>query len=310
MENKQLVSVVMSTYNEPKEWVQLSIESILEQSYNNIEVIIVCDNPNNKEIIELLKKFEEDVRVRVLYNEKNMGLTNSLNKALKFANGEFVARMDSDDISEKDRLLKQYNYLTENNLDLIGGGVICINENEEKISIINNLPKNSELVRKIIIKNSCVPHPTWFGKKNVFHDLNGYRAVNYAEDYDFLLRALAKGFKLGNIDEIVLKYRIRSSSISNSNGLKQFITSQMLINLYKKDKILEDINVINEFIGEELKKIDKSEEINYYEASREFTKGCIGIKKLDFNQGLKIIKGLTKSKYYRKKIWGYIRALL
>lgn len=66
------------------------------------------------------------------------------------------------------RLLKQYNYLTENNLDLIGGGVICINENEEKISIINNLPKNSELVRKRIIKNSCVPHPTWFGKKVFF----------------------------------------------------------------------------------------------------------------------------------------------
>lgn len=310
MKEKELISVVMSTYNEPANWIKTSINSILNQSYENIELIVVCDNPGNKELVNLLNEYKENKKVKLIINEENIGLTKSLNKALKFADGEFIARMDSDDIAKKDRLIKQYNYLTENNLDLIGGGVTCIDENEKVISTINNLPKNNDGVKKRIIKNSCVPHPTWFGRKKVFSILNGYRDVAFAEDYDFLLRALSKGFKLGNINEIGLKYRIRSGSISNNNGLKQFITSRELVRLYEEDKILNDITYVKKSIGEKLAEVKKEDEEKYYEASKMFTEGCIGLKSFNIKEATKIPRAIVKSKDYRQKIGCYIKGLL
>ncbi|HDL4956660.1 TPA: glycosyltransferase, partial [Mannheimia haemolytica] len=94
------ISVVMSTYNEPVEWVEKSIRSILNQTYDNIEVIVICDNPDNKGIVDLLNLIKEgDNRVVLHFNERNKGLIYSLNKAINLSSGEYIARMDADDIS-------------------------------------------------------------------------------------------------------------------------------------------------------------------------------------------------------------------
>lgn len=115
------ISVVMSTYNEPVEWVEKSIRSILNQTYDNIEVIVICDNPDNKGIVDLLNLIKEgDNRVVLHFNERNKGLIYSLNKAINLSSGEYIARMDADDISLPTRLSEQILYLEENHLDLCG----------------------------------------------------------------------------------------------------------------------------------------------------------------------------------------------
>lgn len=302
--NNELISVIMSTYNEPEKWIRESVESILNQSYINIEFIIVCDNPQNKILIKLLEEYKrKDSRITIILNEKNIGLTKSLNKAIISSNGKYIARMDSDDIADKERLEKQIIYLNKNKLDLIGAGVKCITENKELIAVLNKLPKENNTFKRKIRYNNCMPHPTWFGRKDVFSELNGYRNIDYAEDYDFILRALHKGFRLGNINEVLLDYRMRSTSISNKNGLKQFVTSKELVKAYRENYIL-DYDKLTTEIKNKIIKLNEKDEEKYLKAGEEFSAGikCFNI--------IRILRALITSKYYRKKIMCYLRGLV
>lgn len=119
---EDLISVIMSTYNESVSELRESIESVLKQTYSNIEFVIVIDNPNNEELSVFIYSFD-DPRIRVIKNDRNIGLVNSLNKAICQSKGEYLARMDADDICEVNRLKLQKEYLDKNNLDLVGGSV-------------------------------------------------------------------------------------------------------------------------------------------------------------------------------------------
>ncbi len=115
-----MISVIMSTYNEENMLIRQAVESILNQTYSEFEFIIVLDNPKNIEIANLIQEYaSRDKRIVILKNEKNLGLVKSLNKALEISKGEYIMRMDADDISEKDRIEKEYKFLKENNLDLV-----------------------------------------------------------------------------------------------------------------------------------------------------------------------------------------------
>lgn len=302
--DNELISVIMSTYNEPEEWIIDSIDSILNQTYKNIEFIIICDNPKNKSLIKLLEGYKKkDSRIVLILNNENIGLTKSLNKAIKLSNGKYIARMDSDDICNKLRLEKQLKYLKSNNLDLIGSGVKCITETGKKITILNKFPKENNSFVKKIRYNNCMAHPTWFGKIEVFEKMNGYRDIDYAEDYDFILRALYNGFLLGNVNEVLLEYRMRSGSISNENGLKQFITSKQLIKAYKENYILDYSKLLIN-IEKSISNLNNEEQLNYLRASKSFSEG---VKSLNI---IKVLKALFISKYYRKKIICYLRGLI
>lgn len=221
-----LISVIMSTYNESIIEIQESVNSILNQSYSNIEFIIIIDNPNNKELINCLQSFN-DQRIRIIKNKENIGLVKSLNKAIEFSKGNFIARMDADDISELDRLECQKKYLDKENLDLVGGNLNIINENGISISELH-FPSYQFLLKKFLKWGNCIPHPTWLVRKEVYISLNGYRNVPRCEDYDFVCRTLQQKFKIGNVGKVVLKYRIRSDSISNSNKSAQYILRRFI----------------------------------------------------------------------------------
>lgn len=105
-----LVSILMSTYNETPKELDESINSILHQTYSNFEFLIINDNPNNCELEETLKTYV-DSRIRIIRNEKNLGLVKSLNAGLKLCEGQYVARMDADDISRQSRIQDELLYL-------------------------------------------------------------------------------------------------------------------------------------------------------------------------------------------------------
>lgn len=235
--NNPLISVIMSTYNETLVELNKSLNSILNQTYENIEFIIVNDNPGNSVLANFMKSVN-DPRVRFIINDSNMGLVASLNKALSCASGEYIARMDADDIAIKDRLEKQLEYLVNNKLDMVGSDIELIDENDIVIKKKMHFPSNEKSIRKYIVWGSCMAHPTWLVKREVYTYFNGYRNVPYCEDYDFLLRVVLDGnYRMGNISNIYLKYRVRNEGISTSNANMQYLVRRYLSIQFKKKHV-------------------------------------------------------------------------
>ena len=256
----ELISVIMSVYNETIDELKRSIESILKQSYSNIEFIIINDDPDNRTIKKYLIDLKDE-RLRIYNNESNMGLVKSLNKALKLCNGKYIARMDADDYSYVDRLSKELKFLKENNYDLVG----CFDceVRTDKKSYFKK-PIYFKEVNKILKKRNCMSHPTWLVKKDIYDVLNGYRDVLGCEDYDFLLRALSKGYKIGNCPEYLLDHYVRDISVSRSNKALQLLISDYLS---KNINNLDNIN-IEDFINSKKTKKD----IDSYNKCSQFLK--------------------------------------
>lgn len=248
MVNNELVSVIMSIYNEPIDIIKKSVLSILNQTYSNLEIVIVNDNPARMDIdIFCLEISSHDHRVNYINNKKNMGLVFSLNTALDFCSGEYVARMDADDISCLDRIEKQLRYIKDNSLDMIGSSVQLIDEADKKIGQIIT-PVDNSLIVKMYKFGAYLMHPTWLVKKNVYLQLNGYRDIYSCEDYDFVIRAILHNFKLGNIKECLLQYRVRSTSISNSSKIQQILTTNFLKRQLKYQFVLP-VSKVNEYLN-------------------------------------------------------------
>ena len=128
----KLISVIMSVYNETNEELESSVNSILSQTYKNLEFIIIDDNPDNARIRNFLKN-QTDPRIRVIYNTENKGLVYSLNLALDNTNGSVIARMDADDIAESNRLEKEFLFLKKNDLDLVGSWIKLIDTKDNRV---------------------------------------------------------------------------------------------------------------------------------------------------------------------------------
>lgn len=228
-----LVSVIIPTYNVDK-FIKEAIDSIINQSYKNLEIIIV-DDCSVDDTFRILKDCESiDKRIRIFRNDINSGISYTLNQALKHAKGEYIARMDGDDISLLNRISSQVNYLESNpNMDLIGTNIIKIDENGSSLSR-NSRIIDPDLINKTLLISSPLAHPTWLGRRGVFTHLKGYRNVAPAEDYDFLLRLTSFGYKFTNINVDGLKLRIREGNTTSSQGLKQRKAVNYVLKMHKE----------------------------------------------------------------------------
>ena len=157
------VSVIMATNNTPKEFLDASIESILAQTYKNIELIIICDG--SKIEYHYINTKYNDSRIKTFLNKENMGLPYSLNKAISKCSGDYIARMDSDDVSMPDRLEKELAFLKKKDVDICGTAAYYIGEKKGK----KKLFFNSEDDQKIqLLFRSVLIHPTVFAKETFF----------------------------------------------------------------------------------------------------------------------------------------------
>ncbi len=200
------VSVVMSVYNPNPTHLKKSIYSILDQTFKSFEFIIINDRSNLK-ISSLLDKLRrKDKRIILLNNIKNLGLTKSLNKGIAISRGEFLARMDSDDISNKNRLDKQVKFLKNNkDIDLISANSFIINKRGKIIGQTNMPIKYEDILNKIFFFNPII-HPLVMAKKNFFKK-NKYN-VNFqkCQDYELWMRTVKK-YKFFNLKHKLLYYR-------------------------------------------------------------------------------------------------------
>ncbi|GAW99213.1 glycosyltransferase [Secundilactobacillus mixtipabuli] len=235
-----MISIIMTIYKEPWEWLHSALESIINQSYQNIELIIVIDNPNYDDIDQLKNQLTKcNVKYICKTNLVNVGLVSSLNYGISLSTGDYIARMDSDDIACTDRLEKELEFLQKNNFDLISSDVKKIDERGNQIGnsyYTNNLMAND--IKKIEKWQNVFWHPTWLGKRKVFEHLQGYRKIPFAEDYDFVIRALLRDYRLGQLSNQTVYKRVVSSSVSESKGLEQILIANELAKNYRQGKVM------------------------------------------------------------------------
>ena len=260
-----MISVIMSVYKELPEYIHQSVSSILNQTYQDFEFIIIVDNPENTDVISIINEYKkQDNRINLIINEKNIGLTASLNKALSLAQGRYIARMDADDISYHERLETQLQFIQHNNYDIVGSKTRLIDVRGNILSESRCIYDANALIKHLRISN-CVAHPSWMVKADIYHYLNGYRDIKWCEDYDFLLRSIKAGFRIGMCPTVLLNYRINPSGISQTAPLKQFLTAHYLASNFKRIECLTmaEINkkVISSVTEKECDKFNRAKQL-------------------------------------------------
>lgn len=204
----------MPVYNGQK-YLKESIESILNQTYKNFEFLIINDGSTDKskEIIEEYKK--KDKRIKYVENEKNLGLIATLNKGLVLAQGKYLARMDCDDISLPKRLEKQVRFMEKNPEVGVCGTWIKFFGQAPSV-VVKNPSLHNEIRCKLLFTNP-IAHPTVMLRKEFFDKFKlKYENFKAAEDFELWQRCGAL-FKLHNLPETLLNYRISETSITQTN---------------------------------------------------------------------------------------------
>ncbi len=215
---KPLVSVIMGIYN-CADTLHNAIESLISQTYTNWE-LIMCDDASTDNTYKVAKEFEKKYdNIHIIKNEKNMQLAYSLNQCLAIAKGEFIARMDSDDLSLPTRFEKQVNFLIDNPEYAVVGTGAEINSSKQKngIRIANEKPT----VQKMLHGTPYL-HPTIMMRKTTFDVLNGYYVsdrTKRGQDLDLWFRFYAKGFKGYNLQEPLLIYHAAQNDYKKKRNL-------------------------------------------------------------------------------------------
>lgn len=211
-----LVSIIMPIYNSEL-FLQKALQSILNQTYTNLQIICLNDGSTDGSI-KILESFQ-DKRIQIINQPINTGLIKNLNEGLQLAQGEFIARMDADDIATIDRIEKQVHFLQNNqNVFAVASTIQCINEKEEKIKNWD-LDRNTitpSRIKKAMFSESCIAHPTVMFRKEIksfSYPIN----QKHCEDYALWLDILSSGKMIGKINEPLLLYRVHSNSVTETH---------------------------------------------------------------------------------------------
>lgn len=228
------ISVIMSVYN-GMPYLRESVESIIKQTCRDFEFIVV-DDASTDNSWNCLKSLR-DKRIKLIKNKKNLGLATSLNIALKKAHGDFIVRMDADDVSLPRRLETQLNFLEKNHdIDICGSCVSVIDKSGKIIGQIKK-PTTDYEIKKELFWLTPLLHPTWFAKKDVFRKLKGYdERWDYVEDFEFLTRA--KDYKMANIPKNLVLFRNQKERRSQKTIEKIYrYTLKLRLKMFREQKL-------------------------------------------------------------------------
>ncbi len=235
-----LVSVVMPVYNGEK-YLKESIDSILNQTISDLELIIVDDGSTDR-TSDIIKSYS-DKRIVYIKNEVNLRISRSLNKALEASKGEFIARMDADDISLPKRLQKQIEYMNNHpEVEVCGSNVMVFGADDRSWPS----SESHERLKVDSFFSCCLAHPTVMFRRSIVE--SGEARYNpefdHMEDYELWTRLLKK-HRFACIKEPLLKYRVHPSQTTKNND--ENYTNQMS---QIKKRLLDDLGV--DFTEDEL----------------------------------------------------------
>lgn len=230
-----MISVLMSVYKEKKLYVKKAIDSILNQTYKDIELIVVLDAPDNIELLEMLKEYSrKDCRFKPIINNNNIGLAMSLNRAIELAQGEYYARMDADDVSKPCRLEKELDYLVEHGLDVVACTADKIDENDNVWGEIRPFNNDPNLIRELLPIQNVIIHPTVLMKADVIKKIGGYRNYSSCQDYDLWLRLVSNNNVIGILNENLFQFRKHNDSITATKRFNQILNEEYIRRMYEE----------------------------------------------------------------------------
>ena len=250
------LTILIPVYNTEEKYLRECVESILNQTFTNFELIILNDGSSNN-VEEIIKSYD-DKRILYYKNEKTEGITKSRNKLISLASGKYIAIQDHDDISFPDRLEKEYNFL-ENHKDIsiVSAWIEVFSEINYKIHKKKIKVWKTKKSPKILdfLKRCELFHPVCMWRKNDFEKFNLVYEDGYygAQDYALFSKAV-RYLKFANIQEPLLKYRrhpnnvsrnkkcIKEESLKVKNEILEYLTSddkdnKILYTIFKKSKI-------------------------------------------------------------------------
>ena len=204
-QQQPLVSVIMPVHNTGNFLVQ-AIESIRSQTHTNFELICVDDGSTDITPMILESYARMDKRIKVYTNSKNRGIGYSLNRGLKHVQGEFIARMDADDISLPTRFAEQLTLLKKNPSLVACGGQAAMIDPNGRVFAYKHFPTDPTMLYKMIMRMVPLQHPILMARASVFKDYLYNESVSTAEDVDMLFYLLSKG-SIGNTKTLIYQYR-------------------------------------------------------------------------------------------------------
>ncbi len=250
MDNFPLISIIIPAYNHEK-YVELALNSVLEEDYPNKEIIIIDDGSkdNSKTIINHWIENNKN-KIKILFKSReNKGVTKTLNELIDLANGEYIALLASDDLLCNNSLKKRYEYLKNNphRMAAFADAIIIDADNnlvhesayDNFFKIDREKLKNDKFLKREIVIASKVPGPALLVRKKIYDEIGRYDENICYEDWDFYLRAVSKNL-LGFVDDIICKYRVHPNNSCRSEGV---------INIVKDNKkiILKNMKNLPEY---------------------------------------------------------------
>lgn len=212
------ISLIMAVYNKEK-YLQQAVESVFNQTFTDFEFIIVDDRAMSDvrcQMSNVQNKYKKSkIDIKIIQNKQNLGLTKSLNKAIKISRGKYITRMDADDISLPHRLQEQFEFMEKNpEIALCGAWVNLIDKNNKKIGQ-KKLPTNNQEIKKVILRYNPFIHPSLMIRKKVLDKVGFYdETFSYSQDYELVLR-IGEKYQLANLSKVLMDYRVNiPSSIS------------------------------------------------------------------------------------------------
>ena len=207
-----LVSVIIPFYKK-KKYISETVSSVLEQTYENIEIIIVYDDLEKNDLNFLRKNFSNNSKIRIIINDRNLGAGLSRNKGIAVAKGRYVGFIDADDLWSREKISKQITFMKKNNFQMSHTSYKIINEEGEILNIRKSRYFNNY---KNILTSCDIGLSSVLLKKELITDDIKFASLKTKEDFVLWLKILQSGFEIGALEESLMSWRKTKGSLSSS----------------------------------------------------------------------------------------------
>ena len=233
-----LVSVIIPYYKK-KEYIISSINSVLNQTYKNLEIIIIYDDLNKKDLNLLKKIKKKDKRIKIYINKKNLGAGRSRNKGIKLSKGVFVAFLDSDDLWKKNKLKKQIFFMKKNGINASHTSYTIINSNNKIVGSRNA----KDMSYKLLLKSCDIGLSTVVLKKEIITSKIKFANIKTKEDYVLWLKITFNNNKIFALKDNLTKWRKLEDSLSSSK-LQKIYDGYLVYRKYMNFNLLKSFGFL------------------------------------------------------------------
>jgi glycosyltransferase involved in cell wall biosynthesis len=210
-EKKDLISVILPVYNAAN-FITDAVDSVLSQTHSLFECVVINDGSNDG-TAEKLMQYKNNRRVRLIERE-NKGLVRTLNEAIEVSEGNYIMRMDADDLCLPTRMARQLAFLKTNRVDIIGSAIKTFG------GVYRHTRRyfsDNETIKFQLVFASCFAHPSLFCRREVLLQNHYDSRYEKIEDYELWTRLAMQGYKMGNCPDVLLHYRVHKGQVTSAS---------------------------------------------------------------------------------------------